>query len=627
MPGKSIEIPFKASHPFLDQEYKGNIQFAASLDTGFLTISLGKIYYQENPKYRGFRMDEHAYPRINEIQISCSFPGKTFDTTLKHLKIGKKPIYQLQLPDSIEKDQVTCLLHKPILDFSSLEKFVQIASLYYKTDSIFGEAYKKLETLDYNRVRLLPIYDYTLDEVEASMAFLENKNFEERLQLHEKDPQDFLGKMQKLKIETGKRRIVLNQKLANLDFEFYRKAKEYLSESDTGKAKELFKKSIETNYFFTLSHLMMAKILLGDKEFMKASEKINEAYTKTYPMPTDKELLDNFALKAKKEFFNAVDTLYYNNKYNQTLKRLSTAEEFCNNLQVDCSEEIMKMRSKAKFGIYRSYLSVANKSIESGHPVFAEEYIAKAKSYQDKNEAFIENAHEADELLLSISKVFEKRGLELLKNKEYNEAVLHFNKARYFCMQYPGNECSDSIYVLIRTAKMGILNGFLDKASEYIEEENHELAEESIEKAREFQQMHQKELNKVAGIDSLEGKLNFVHYKYLINEGKFFLKKGEYKIALENMEAAKALEDRYIFKNDTTLFSYMQKAAKKVILDTLSDASLKAWASEDNLAARLLKKGIGLQNKYSLLNDKAINRKIGKVRKKLRKSGNACDNY
>lgn len=619
MPGQSVEIPFKASYPFLDIDYKGNIQFSASIDTGFLSLFIEQINYHKKPVYRGFHLDKPAKPLINEIKFAYSYMGKIFDTVFKHIKPGIEPIFSQQLPDSVKKGHVSCTILKPSLSFAPLENFIQRTNLYYKSDSIFEDAYKKLKTIDYNQVKLLPIYDYTLDEVEATMAFLENNNFEALLHWQEKDPQDFLSKMQKLKIEAGKRRVVLNQKLANLDFEFYNRAKEYLSENDTGKAKELFKKSIETNYFFTLSHLMLAKILLQDKEFMQASEKVHEAYTKTYPMQNDIKLLHDFALQAKNAFFKAADTLYHNNKYNQTLKRLSTAEEFCNNLQVDCSAEIMRMRSKAKFGIYRSYLSVANKSIVSGHPVFAEEYIAKAKSYQDKNKEFIENAHEADELLLSMSKVFEKKGLELLKNKEFNEAVLHFNKASYFCKQYPANECSDSISLLIRTAKMGLLNGFLDKATEYIREENHELAEESIEKAREFQQMHQKELNKVPGIDSLEGKLNFVHYKYLIKEGRFFLKKDEYKIALENMEAAKALEDRYVFKSDTLLFSYMQKAAKFVILDILSDASLKAWAKEDSLAARLLKKGIALQNKYALLNDKAINKKIGKVRKRLRK--------
>lgn len=488
---------------------------------------------------------------------------------------------------------------------------------FSKSDSIISDSHRKLESLDFERVKLLPIYDFTVDEVEGTIAFFENQNFQETIATSSNSLVKFEEDFIKLKIATGKKRIVLDQKLANLDYEFYKKGMQSFNKNNLPLAQELFEKSVETNYFYSLSHCMLAVIFAKNKSFIDAAEKINEAYEKTFPDKRSREELFTNAVKIKDEYFRFIDTFLTKEQFNQTLKNLESAETICQNLQIDCSEDINKRRSDASFGIYKAYLSVARKAISSNQPTFAEQYIAKAKNYQNENKGHILHAEEADELLLSMAEVYEEKGLMLMGANDYEEAIEHFNKALYFCKQNKQSECNENINRYIHKSKKALFDELVLKADRYLSEDNFENAEFYINKAKEFQKIHSNEIASTSGIDSVVTKLNYVQYKYLLGEGKYFIKKEDYQIALENLEAATKLENDNPFTRDTMLYHYKSKAAKPIIIDLLSTASLKAWAKEFELSEDYLQKGIQMQANYNLLLDEEINEKIKKVKKKL----------
>lgn len=494
---------------------------------------------------------------------------------------------------------------------------------FSKSDSIIADAHQKLKSIEFDRVKLIPIYDFTVDEVEASLAFLENLNFEQQEGIGKDDYEKYAAYLRDLQIATAKKRVVVNQKLANLDYEFYRKGKQYLKQKQFEKSQELFEKSVETNYFYSLSHCMIARIYAIQEEYKKAAEKIEEAYQKTYPNEISRAELFKTAVKIKDAYFRYVDTFLVDEQFNQVIKRLKPAENICRNLQIDCEEDIQKRRSAATFGIYKAYLSVAKRAINSNQPTFAEQYIAKAKNYQNENKESILHSQEADELLLSISDVYEEKGLILMDGGDFEEAIEHFNKALYFCKQNKGINCNEQLTEYISSSKKALFDQLIVKADIYLSEDNFENAEFYINKASEFQKIHSDDISSTEEIDSLLSKLNYVQYKYLIGEGKYFIKKDDFLVALENFETATNLENKYAFEKDTLLYKYKQKAVKPIIIDLLSTASLKAWAKEFNLSEEFLNKGIKLQKKYTLEKDKEINKKIEKVKHKLNKKPKA----
>lgn len=483
-------------------------------------------------------------------------------------------------------------------------------------DSLLNATFAKLEKLNLDNPVLLGIQDFNLCEIEDIIASLElsmKKNLDITNEISLKE------RIYTLKQEAGKRRVVLNQKLANLDYLFFNAGEKYYNQNNYNKARSMFLKSIETNYFYSMAHAMLAKIELKEKNYLSAAEKISETYNTTYPSQTDRTFLYRLSVQVKDAYFRNIDTFFYNNQYSTAIQEMENAAQLCQKLQINCSDEILQRKSKAIFEIYKAHLSIAKRALESGQPAFAEQYIAKAKAYQQENLSYIPQSSEADELFASLADAYKRKGITLISLDEFQDAIEHLNKALYFCERNNAKATKDSLNKYLIKAKKGIFSQFIDQADSLIEQNKQKEAEEILVQANSFLNMHNeiKDGESENAIADLMKRLYSLEYQNYLNIGVLHYKQYEFVESLASLEQAKEMGIRYRMTENPELDSLIKRSAKPLVLNILGKAYVGAWGKDTQNAKAYLDEAIALQKKYKLELDADINAKIEKVNQRM----------
>ena len=125
-------------------------------------------------------------------------------------------------------------------------------------------------------------------------------------------------------------------------------------------------------------------------------------------------------------------------KYNEAIEELSRAEQLCKNTPgLNCSEQLSKSIAQAHYGIYKSYLKVAEKSIEHGRLDIAYVYIKHSLEYQKNHQSEIISNTESIYWTRVLCEEYVKLGNLLNKQNKFKEALVKFNKCDSISKRIP----------------------------------------------------------------------------------------------------------------------------------------------------------------------------------------------
>jgi hypothetical protein len=577
--------------------------------------------------YKGFDIADVLIPTKMDLTVKVFYTSgalfKTTDIKGVSLNTGFNKIADFKMQDTTAAPLYKMTIENKSFYYenSGKELFdnrLRLVDEYYNSDAVIGVALQKLSLINLQDVDMVQVNDIKLDEVEVMVDQLMNKKYSEKLKLLMFDPIKFMQKFDDLNQQTKAKRMVLNQMLASLDQLYYNKGMEHLLNNNIPKAVSYFEKSIDINTFFAPSHYQLARINYNSGNLDKSVEIIKGIFLKMNPDPNTHTLILQLSTSIYNSYLARGQENIDGEKYNEAISDLTKAKDFCMTTPgIVCTDDLAKKLSIAKYGIYRSFLTVAAKSLSVGQLEMAEDYITDAKNYQKANSNEIITCTDADAMMGDVINAYIDKGLSFNSTLSFEKALINFNKATDLYKTVPGIAVNKKLKEGVVIAKSGNYRNDLIKASDFLDKKDLDKAENMLNLADAYQAANSNDITASSDSKTILNKVKHERYLKSIFDGRGFLLSGQPDSALIKFENARLLETAYIFEKDSKLDSLTKSAAKPIILKDIEAGKLKVWGNDLESARTIYSSVLAKQDKYKLKNDADLNKGIVELKNKI----------
>lgn len=543
-----------------------------------------------------------------------------FEQPIKSQKLidnlGYFQFQSIAFKDTVNDAQYKIEVKNPVLYFNETSKtnfnrHISLINDYYETEPMLEAQMIKINKMESSNIDLISFYEVELREVENVIKNIELMQFPQQLKLFESDPIHFIQKMQELKMASIQKRTELNQRIKILDQLFCQKGNDFLQQGKLAEARIYYNKSVQVNPFYTPAQYQLALMEYNAGNIDTAATMINAALQKASSDNETKNLLIELGNKVYNSLMEIGNKYNSEEKYNEAIDELSRAENLCKNTPgLKCSEQLSKSIAQAHYGIYKSYLKVAEKSIEHGRLDIAHVYIKHSLEYQKKHQSEIISNSESIYWTRILCEEYVKLGNLLNKQNKFKEALVKFNKCDSISKTDSSigeiKGCSSGVIF----AHNGIYNEIVAAAKNYFDKELFEFAEKKCLEAMEYQAKNATFINNNKESLSVLAKVKEKYYHAEIEKGKNQLSRNDYDNALESFLQAAKYEKEYSFNVDDSLTYFLRISGKPKIMKDIEAGKLQAWGNkldEANITLQKVKKDI---IDYRLGGDKEISDQV-----------------
>ncbi len=493
-------------------------------------------------------------------------------------------------------------------------------------DSLIYKLNIKINKIDTGNVDKVIVNDISLDEVEVKLNEITYRVSTGKAKIDAKNKSIILFQLDILKNRVVKLRIIIDKQISALAELYYNKAITSLHDSSkNAEAKEYLDKSIVINPLYIPSLYQLAHIRYDEGNLIKSSELMLTILNKTYPVASNYDTIVRFGNRLYDSFIYKAEQLIQDEKYNEAEDLLTGAYRFCNNNKIiNCRDNLRKTMTRTKYGMFVSYLNVAESAINTKHPEIAESFIFSALAYKRKNSEYLSRNRDAEDMLeLVIDSYVNSAGRSIDKGN-YTDAMKYFEKASVLCDSLGNESCNRKIKNCINSIRNNIYEEFIAKAEEYFKTGKSKFAEDFINKAKSYKNENLKEIKDTSQAENLIKQIKFVQYRKLINEAEFYYKEGYYEYAMKNLDGAEELEAKYKLDKYVLEDSLRMKVAKPLIHKIIESANIKIWANSIDEVQDIFNVSLKMQEKNHLKNDSEVTKWINILNNKLQKK--ICEN-
>jgi len=577
--------------------------------------SLGYISFKGfvitgNVKYMGFPVSDILIPSHASVVIKIN---NTSNNTINNIDLENIPLEDpitnppFSISDSVISDDCKIEVSVRKFHFNNeaiilFDNKISTINTYYMNDSILKNAEIKLKKINPGDLDLIPLYNIWIEELDEINDKLNNQDLANELQLELYDPIRFVYRLNSLTLETDNLHSRLKNDLEQMEIIYYEKAKDLLRKNKQEEAEEYLKRSLQFNTKYFPSHYEMAKLHLRRGNPDKAVNIINMIHMSIDINDAEHKMLSELGDNIIQQYLIVAENFILQNKANEALDALNKAEDFCKKTPgVNCPNDIEDLVSRAKYGIYKSYLQVAEKAMEIVSFDFAERYILKASEYQQNNKE-IDSDAEIKNLYGKLIYQCTEKGFEALSVPDFNNAQNYFDHAWRLCNSLQGFKCSQRLIDGINSANHGIAMEYESiKNDDYINNETETYIP--------------KNTDNTSKASKQELKLN--DHSRLIAEGEILAEAQHTIDAFDKFYEAKKLEKKFNLPSSNKLDTLLSLAAKPVILSDLKKSDFLIWKNKIAEASEIYNKAIDDQKKFNLINDSEINTTLIKLQKNI----------
>ncbi len=576
--------------------------------------------------YKGFSVADVLIP------THCSFTFNVFSdkaipvykktVTEAPLNIGYNLLDSYKFSDTSASRKYSTRIDDFSFHYSdySISRFnskIKLIDEYFASEATIDQCLKKIREIDYNNTDMIIVYDISLKEVEKISEEIYNKEFPGKLNLVNYDPVGFIDKYNELAEVVFQTRHLLNQKLANLDKLYYEKGLAQLKSGDKEKAKTYFNRSILYNPDFVPSQLELVKIYFYDDSLNMAADKISYILNSLNPAPDIYKQVLLYTDSVYSALLTTGNELNRLQKYNEAIDVLEKCVVFCDSIPgYTCDDKHVKGLASARFGIYQSYLSVAQKAIDNGKYELAEIYISDARNYQKTYKNFIINDAEALSKLEKIMLAFVAKGDTLIARMQYEKGLMNLEKAKNISevnrIQLPATYDKS-----MKIAQAGIYSSMLSKCARQVALKQTEAAEKALNEAIAHQRKYSDMVTPAKAVDTLLKRIRQYQYDDLINNGRLALTAGNFFTALQHFDLAQKLAKEYFLKSDIQMDSLLMVSARPVIDKQLLLTEKLLSADKPDSARTLADNAATGIAAYGLSKDTAVTDKLRLLKKNI----------
>lgn len=572
-----------------------------------INVKVNGLNIRGNHKYRGFPMDSYLIPQNIAYSLIFDYKDKkltisdTIDMQIKGNAIIKVP-GKIKLNDLQYKD----FLWKVIYTNQQLEGFkkaTEAIDQYYKDFPLLKQTLEKVAAISSGNLNMLPIYSANLREAETTLEQLKNREYIQLFNLEEYDPLKFIPRFKNLKSGIAFKRQRIDRQMKIIDRLYYQEGINYLR-TDTAIARGYFEKSVQANKWFSPSYLELAKLNLSQNQLYPACKNIEyillelKPDTQTYNqvMEFNKKLVTRFIERGKK--------LMEQEDFNQAVKVMERIDEFCNKIPgYSCSPRVEKNLSRARYGIYNAYVSVAKQALKNDKPEIALEYIRLVDIFQQQNSNSIISNTEIKQLYTKTAKLLSEKGKYYLDINDYRSALSHFEHADSLCKT---KECHETMKQYLQQAHMGVQEQFPRQIKEAYNAEQFKHAKQLLKKAKQYQLKHDAWIEDKYVYYNLERKIDQALYHQHIDQGYSYLNLDRPETALSEFSKAKCLLRQNQFQANDSLNRLIAQAAEPLVLSAIERGKLKLWSKNYGEALAILTEIEKDTSKYCLADNKKI---------------------
>jgi hypothetical protein len=528
------------------------------------------------------RMDAVLYDKYKKELVH-------FNISSDKLHFGYNKLGFFAFSDTIKQPAFTFTVNRRDLYFDSAaivnfnEKLKRIDE-YYQSKNIIANGNKKLDLFDFKNIDMIIVYDIMLDEIEKQVETLYQRDFPGTLNLSAHDPIAFIDSFTTFSERCRAIRAREDESLASLDRIFYEAGVKYMQQEQTGKAALYFKRSCNYNPLYAPSHYQLARILYLHDSIIQSADILQQVLTKMNPDPAMADSVISFAQRVYQTLQQNGADLLKLEKYNESLVVIQRAISFCEGSPgLSCDDKIYKDFAASKYGLFKSFLTVAEKALQSYRFDLAEVYIRAAREYQQANSHEIIGDAAADEVTVKLVKGLVARADTMTSRKKYEQALAMYDRASALCDSVDDKDCRTDLDKSYRRIYNAIYNQMVAGAYKSLKDGKPADAEKQIIEARLYSSEHSAYIVYLVPADTVFQSIQGYKYRQYMASAKSLIAYKQYQDAFLNLELARILENAYNVKRDPGLDTLLRIAGKEVVMADISrTANLLALNKTDS---------------------------------------------
>lgn len=564
--------------------------------------------------YRGFAMDKTVFPKQLKGELkwkdqnSGDIFSESFDVYLNdlysHFIIWSKDIKDHTGESSFVIDSYTLQFDFDKEQVKEFDLLISDIDRYFDSGFQFDEIEEKLNRIQLDKVSMLMIYNIQLKGIAQEIEKMNPSNFYQEKQHQTFDPAGLAKRHDVLKRKLDSLQKGVKMKMETLDKAYYAQGMQSLLKQDTSNAFKLFTRSIVINPNYSPSHYQLAEIYLHDGALDTSVFYIRNILLNLKPDYQTKKKTIALASVCAEEISDKALLLSQQEAFNDAVEYLKVALLLCDSTPfVKCNEKVNEVMSKAKYGLYHSYLSVAEVALNHNIKM-VETYLDLAYGFHLSNTEYIPSSAEVDTLYVRLLNKYQSKAKEFLSNGEYGYAMTYTDKAMGLCKRLKHLECDPESGEIKVHALAKVYNKMLQKTSTAWNANEILMADMYSEDALAFQKANSEYVEQSAATQKLYRQIKLGVYNYHVNRVGNFVSEQRFDKAIESYKTAKEMEERFHIEENSLLRKGMEELMVPLMLSDLKFPNTKDWGKDYKQALLMLDDVKLRKAKYDIENDR-----------------------
>jgi len=568
-----------------------------------LSVSVENCRFEGFSTFEGYALNQVLLPSATDFEIH--YNTGMGDELLKFTDIPFKnagneilsfePVFNGKQPLSIQCDWKK-FDYSP--DGSSyFDETVKRIYNYLAAKYILDLTLDKAKQIDFSIVENLPFTWLQVMDVRKNEQMLKSGQFDTGFIIDEADRENFVEKMNRLSSHAIRLNTLFEIVLDSLDNSRRLTNVSLVSDSLIAIQLKYLDLTTEANHYFAPLLTRLAEIASnksGFEELIAGLDKFRFISGEDHSYQT---IRDSFLQQIFQDYIRKADCYISSENFVYAITLLENARELCTGYQFDCSDHLFQTISKAKYGIYYSYLSIAGQAFDIGRIPMAERYLKQAAEFQKSNSRYIVSDMSVqryyDRLLV---KMVEEARTLLLQGKP-EQALENLSKADEYCAQlHPGN-CGEYVFMVRKQAKRAIYKNYVDKAGSLYEARKITEAAAILEQADTYRKDNTAEVIITREYSDLLMKIRLKEYEQLLGFAQDALQQNDPEGSRVFSKKALELQSSYGFEKTEILETLVPASRKFEIRQKIDSVNGWLWDRQLSLAERKIK---GIRDEISL---------------------------
>lgn len=453
--------------------------------------------------------------------------------------------------------------------------------LYYKSDTLFKAWNEALDNINLEQIELLPIHDFTLDDIEKEFEFFNDYNIYSVLDPSLESHHVFSNKMNDVNLKISRKRYFIDEYLHRIDFRFIESAREAMKQSNVEKAIYYYQKALEFHLYNITALKELGQVFLNQGRLSDAAKLVKIIFSKTWPQEKLYAECVQLARNVYRLILEKSDTLLSEEEFHKAIDAYSVAFVFCDSIREPiCNISHKQGIIKAKKGILNSYFNVINKSLERNRMDIAENYVRESKKYQLANQNELSDDADIQAMADKVVSRYVSEAIINIQKSQFSKAIRQLDNADSLGYTFRDNFSLAYLNESREKAFTGAFSQALMETKTQLEMGNIILADAKHQTAMDFYFKHPEWIKDTTVAYDLFVNIRQAESLKKTDWGNTLYAKAEYSSALLSLQEAKSIEQEFKLPANNLLDSLLFVISKPIAFEKLNSVGMKIWRNE-----------------------------------------------